>query len=235
MINSSTSILTDRRRPCEGPHWSRGCALRSEHASRPDTGMTLIEVMIAVSILTIVIAVLFGLSTGMSDTAQVQGAKITSSDQARKAMIYATRDLRQAARSSISGLPGSSISYRVATDLDGNGSAVDVGGHIELSAIRQIQRDSTDANGDGFTGSQLVLKIGEVTQVLANNLSDDEDINGNGILDLGEDKNGNGRLDHGVWFERDGSGIRVTIQSEGHSRQGHVIQSQLTETVSPRN
>jgi len=207
-------------------------ALRSPLTS---AGMTLVEVMVTVTILTLVMAILFGLSTGLGDTAKVQGAKITSSDQARKAMIYATRDLRQAAKSSVSGLPGPSISYRVATDLDGNGAAVDVGGNIELSALRQIERDLTDANGDGIAGSQLVLKIGGVTQVLANDLSEDEDANGNGVLDPGEDRNGNGRLDRGVWFERDGSGIKVTLQSEGHSRQGHLIQTQLTETVFPRN
>jgi len=200
-----------------------------------NSGMTLVEVMVVVAILTLVMGILFGLSTSMGDTARVQGAKITSSDQARRGMIYATRDLRQAANSTISALPAATISYRVAADLDGNGSAVDVGANIELSGVHQIERDLTDANGDGITRTQLVLKMGGAVQVLANDVAEDEDTNGNGVLDAGEDRNLNGRLDRGVWFERDNSGIRVTIQAEGHSRQGHLIQSSLTETVFPRN
>jgi len=198
-------------------------------------GMSLVEVMVVMTILTLVMAVLFSLSTSMGDTARVQGAKITSSDQARRGMIYTTRDLRQAANSTISALPAAAISYRVAVDLDGNGSAVDVGANIELSGVHQIERDLTDANGDGITSTQLVLEMGGAVQVLANDLAEDEDTNGNGVLDTGEDRNLNGRLDRGVWFEREGSAVRVTIQAEGHSRQGHLIQSSLTQTVFPRN
>lgn len=200
-----------------------------------ENGMTLLEVMVAVSILTIVMGTLFGLSISLGDTAQVQGAKITSSDEARRGMISATRELRQSANSSVTGLPGATITYRVAVDLDGNGSAVDVGSNIELSAVRTIGRDLTDANGDGVRGTQLVMTTGGTVQVLANNLLQDEDTNGNGVLDPGEDRNLNGRLDHGVWFERTGSSVRVTIETESQSRQGRLIETRLTETVFPRN
>ena len=200
-----------------------------------ENGMTLLEVMVAVAILTIVMGTLFGLSISLGDTAQVQGAKITSSDEARRGVIYATRELRQAANSSVTGLPGATITYSVAVDLDGNGSAVDVGSRIELSVIRTIERDLTDANGDGVRDTQLVMKTGGAVQVFANNLLQDEDANVNGVLDPGEDRNLNGRLDHGVWFERTGSSVRVTIETESQSRQGRLIETRLTETVFPRN
>jgi hypothetical protein len=77
--------------------------------------------------------------------------------------------------------------------------------------------------------------MGGAVQVLANDLAEDEDTNGNGVLDTGEDRNLNGRLDRGVWFQRDSSAVRVMIQAEGRSRQGHLIQADLTETVFPRN
>ena len=207
----------------------------NEKMVRAENGMTLLEVMVVVAILTVVMGVLFGLSTSMGDTAGVQGARITTSDEARRAVISVTRDLRQAGNSSVTGLPGAAITYRVAVDTDGNGSAVDVGSTIELSGIRTIERDLTDANGDGIRGSQLVMKTGGVTQVLANNLLQDEDANGNGVLDPGEDRNLNGQLDRGLWFERDASSIRVTIETESQSRRGHLIQTRLAETVFPRN
>jgi len=197
--------------------------------------MTLIEVMVALSILTIVMGMLFQLAVGLGDTAQVQEIKATSSDEARKAMIYLTRDLRQAAAGTITGAPGATITYRMATDLDGNGSAVDVGCTLELGNIRTIRRDSEDLNGDGMTNGQLVVTDGDRVQVLANDLLEDEDTNGNSVLDPGEDANLNGVLDRGVWFERSGNAVRVTIQTQGRSRRGHLLTSRLSETVFPRN
>lgn len=198
-------------------------------------GMTLVEIMVAISILTIVMGVLFSLAIGLGDTASVQDAKIITGDEARAAMIAVTRDLRQAAASNITGVPGKSISYRVATDTDGNGSAVDIGSNIELSAVRTIQRDLADANGDGFRGSQIIRIVDGRATVLTNDVIDDEDINANGVLDGGEDTNGNGQLDRGLWFERDGGSIRVTIDTQNISRRGHHILTRLTQTVFPRN
>ncbi len=221
----NTKCFTDKARFATGCQATTDC----------ESGMSLLEVMVAVSILTIVMGTLFGLSISLGDTAQVQEAKITSSDEARRGVISVTRELRQAANSSVTGLPGATITYRVAVDIDGNGSAVDVGSSIELSAVRTIERDLTDANGDGVRDTQLVMKTSGAVQVLANNLLRDEDANGNGVLDPGEDRNLNARLDHGVWFERTGSSVSVTIETESQSRQGRLIETRLTETVFPRN
>jgi hypothetical protein len=197
--------------------------------------MTLLDVMIAVTILTAVMGILFSLSIGIGDTAQVMSAKATATDEARRAMIYIVRDLREAATSSISGPSGPSITYRVAADMDGNGTAVDVGGNLELSTLRTIERDTADLNHDGQTTDQLVLHGTAWVRVIGNYLCPNEDANNNGVLDAGEDLNHNGVLDHGIWFERSGGAVVVHIETENRSRQGHVIVSRLTETVVSRN
>ena len=193
------------------------------------------ELVIAVAIMSVVMGVLFGLAISVGDTSRVQEAKMDSFDQARKGILYAARDLRQARNFGISELPADVVTYQVATDLDGNGSAVDVSGNIELSANRTITRDFDDLNADGIGASQLLLSNGNATMVLANNLLPDEDINQNGELEPEEDLNGNGVLDHGVWFERIGSAIRVQVQTFGLSRQGHVLSTNMSTTVVPRN
>ena len=198
-------------------------------------GMTLIEVMVSVSILVVVIGAIFGLATALGDAATTQFAKTNASDEARKGMLYVVRDLRQSADFSISGLPAASITYRMATDLDGNGTAVDVGGNLELDAARTITRDLEDLNGDGFGETQLVRIDGATVQVLANGLAGDEDTNGNGELDTGEDTNNNGVLDRGIWFERIGGSIQIALQTRGRNRQGHELMSNMSTVVVPRN
>ncbi|NIA14952.1 MAG: prepilin-type N-terminal cleavage/methylation domain-containing protein [Nitrospiraceae bacterium] len=201
----------------------------------PNLGVTLIELIIAISIMSIVMGVLFGLAISVGDTSRVQEEKMDAFDQARKGILYAARDLRQARGFGISELPADTVTYRVATDLDGNGSAVDVSGNIELSVERTITRDFDDLNGDGIGESQLVLSNGNTVMVLANNLLPDEDINQNGELEPEEDLNGNGVLDRGVWFERVGSAVRVQVQAFGQSRQGHVLSTSMSTMVVPRN
>lgn len=204
-------------------------------ASRSNLGATLLELMVAISIMTVVMGALFGLAMSVGDTSRVQEAKMDTFDQARKGILYAVRDLRQSRAFGLSDLPAGMVTYRVATDLDGNGSAVNVSGNIELSAERTLTRDFDDLNADGFAESQLVLSNGDAVMVLANNLLPDEDTNGNGELEPEEDLNGNGVLDHGLWFERAGNAVRVHVQSFGKSRQGHVLSTNMSMTVVPRN
>jgi hypothetical protein len=200
-----------------------------------ETGMTMLEVAVAMTILTLVMGLLYGLASGLDDTARLQDIKVTGGDEARKAMITVTRDIRQSAKASITGTPGASLTYRIPADLDGNGTPVDVGGYLEVSPARTIQRDVDDLNHDGIGVSQLVLRNGANTSVLANGLVDNEDLNGNGVLDAGEDRNGNGQLDRGIWFERAGNDMRITVQIEGATRRGRLLMTELTETVVPRN
>lgn len=89
-------------------------------------GMSLLEVMFAVAILTVVMGALFTLGNSLGDTAQVQEALVTAQEEARKGLNLIVRDLRQSASFSMSALPTDTLTYQVATDLDGNGTAVDV-------------------------------------------------------------------------------------------------------------
>ncbi len=203
-------------------------------------GMTLLEIMFVVAILTIVMGAIFGLSITLSDTANERQLKALTQDEVRKGTTMLVRDLHQASRASLSGLPASEISYQIALDLDGNGTAVDNSGNLELSDTRTVERDNNDLNGDGIT-NQLILDDGNGNfQVLANNLIPDEDTNGNAVLDDGEDANFNGRLDRGIWFERIGNNVQLTIQTQAQARSkgpkgGHFLTSTMVEIVSPRN
>jgi prepilin-type N-terminal cleavage/methylation domain-containing protein len=201
-------------------------------------GMTLLELMMAVAILTVVMGALFGISLSMTDTQQVQESKAVANDEARRALQQIIPDLRQAARSSINwaDLPGQVVTYRVATDLNGNGVAVDAGGNIELSPERTIQRDVDDLTGDGFTETQLVLITGDTPRVIANNISPwNEQPDANGVFGPAQDLNGNGRLDRGFWVEPRDGGLEVSVQADVRTRRGHIMSATLTEFVVPRN
>jgi prepilin-type N-terminal cleavage/methylation domain-containing protein len=202
-------------------------------------GFTLLEVMISVAILGMVSALLFGLANSVGQGSRAQEAKITTVDDARTGMMLMARDIRQASKGAVSWilLPGPMLIYRTAVDLDGNGFAVDVGGYLELSPVRMLMRDLQDINGDRLTDTQLVMVQNGRARVLANGLMPDEDINGNGALDPGEDSDFNGVLDRGLWFERVGSGIQITLQTQraADPEEGLLMSSNLTETVLLRN
>lgn len=200
------------------------------------SGFTLIEVMTSVAILTIVAGVLFALASSMSSAAELQETKSTTQDEVRAATDFIVRELRQAARATITGLPGAAITYRRAEDVDGNGVAVDAGGRLELGALRTIQRDTNDVNGDGQTLDQLVMVTGGTARVITNGLLLNEDTNGDGVLGGSEDQNGNGVLDRGLWFEDAGPGIRVTLQAQRRAgARGILVSSTLVEILVPRN
>jgi prepilin-type N-terminal cleavage/methylation domain-containing protein len=205
-------------------------------------GFTLLEMMVSIAVLSAVSVLLLVLSTNLAQSSQIQGAKVTTTDEARSAMLFLAKELRQSAAQSMGAavLPGTTLTYQIATDADGNGSAVDVGCDLELSATRTLSRDFEDANSDGLTLTQLImtedLPAGPRVRVIANGLLLNEDTNGNATLDTGEDANANGRLDRGLWFERTGRSIRVTVQTQRNaSAQGLPITSGLVETVFPRN
>lgn len=196
------------------------------HTASHDTrksrrGMTLLEVMMAVGIFSIVMGTLFGLAFAFNDTARVQEVKLYTQDDARQALEFMVKDLRQAARSSINwaSLPSSTLSYRIAEDVDGNGVAVNANGNLELGSIRTLGRDTTDLNQDGKTQTQLVFTRNGTTRVLANSLSPE-----------------NGPTNYGIRFEPWGTnGIRIQLQTMGTTRRGQPIRTSLSAVVFPRN
>jgi len=199
--------------------------------NQSNAGVTLLELTVSMGILSAVMGVLFTLSLSIGDTAKIQTSKGVANDEARRALLSVVPRLRQAQNSSINkaALPGDVLSFRMAADTDGNGTAVNVGGDLEVGGVVTIQRDSLDLNGDGVTDTQLVLVDGETVTVLANNLSPDA---APGPVAEGEPEPENTA---GFWVEEQSGGVLVTIRTQGTSRRGHVIRQQFTELVNPRN
>ena len=182
-------------------------------------------------ILTAVMGVLFTLSLSIGDTAQIQNSKITSNDEARRALLWVVPRLRQAQSTTLNtaDMPGDVLSFQMAADLDGNGTAVNIGGDLEVGTVITIQRDVDDLNQDGVTSEQLVMIQGDVVTVLANNLS--PDAGPAPVLDAGTEPENTA----GFWVENQSGGVLVSIRTQGTSRRGHVIRQTFTELVNPRN
>ncbi|NUM54390.1 MAG: prepilin-type N-terminal cleavage/methylation domain-containing protein [Candidatus Hydrogenedentes bacterium] len=206
---------------------------------REKHGFTLIELMIVIAVLVIVMGLLFTLALNVQTAVASQEARIAGQDQVRNATQWLTRELRMATGVSVNSnaFPATSLTYRRADDIDGNGTAVDSGLTLETTGIRTIQRDAGDANGDGSGRDQLVMidENGNVT-VLANDLLPDEDANGNGTFDATEDTNFNGVLDRGLLFQQAGGGVLITIQSmyQPSPREQEQL-STMQSIVVPRN
>lgn len=194
-------------------------------------GVTLLEVMFSMAILTAVMGVLFSLSLGIGDTARIQEVKATSNDEARRALLAVVPRLRQAQGTSVNTaeMPGDVLKFNMADDMDGNGTAVNVSGNLEVGSLVTIQRDVDDVNQDGVGAEQLIMTQGETVTVLANKLSPDA---GPAPVADGVEPAPNTA---GFWVEEQAGGVLVTIRTQGTSRQGHVIRQQFTELVNPRN
>ena len=202
------------------------------------SGFTLLEMVFAMAILTMVMGTLFGLALSIGDTARVQEARLNAHDEARRALLLLVPDVRQAVSTSVNwaALPGETLTYRVADDVDGNGTAVNKDVRLELGAVRTIQRDLDDLNNDGQTANQLVAVTDSGVRVLANNLTPvSEQPSEEGVFGDAEDTNGNGRMDRGIWFEPWAGGLRITVQTQGADRRGHITTVTLDAIVDPRN
>ena len=193
-------------------------------------GFTLLELMMAVAILTIVMGTLFSISLAFANSAEVQEIKITTTDEARRAYLRIAPILRQAVRNTVNwgDLPGDSLSFQTIGDTSGTGWPVDTSGEAEVGGTVTIQRDVNDANGDGITMSQLVLIRADGVDVLANGL--EEGVPGADVA-IGAD------IPDGVgfWVAPRGAGLDVTIRTVGRTRRGHVFTTTITEYVLPRN
>lgn len=198
-------------------------------------GMTLVELTMTVGLMVIVMGALFTLSLSLSDTVQNYNATLTATDEARRALQILIPRLSHASRQTVNWneLPGSVLRFRMPTDLDGNGTCVDVGGNLELGNIITVQRDTQDANNDGMTDNQLVMVQGNNVTVLANHLFTPPEVaNTNGTFN---DTNGNGRLDRGFFVTVENNTLQIHIDTLGVSRRGHQFVINVEEQVAPRN
>ncbi len=191
-------------------------------------GFTLLEMMVAVAIFTMVMGTIFAISLGFANAAEVQEIKITTTYEARRAFLAMTPVLRQAIRQTINwdDLPGDSITFRVPVDISGNGWVIDPNGQVEMSDPITVQRDVNDANDDGITMSQLVLVTSDEVRVLANDLQEDAAPN-----------DADDEIPEGVgfWVVPRNGGLDVTIRAEGTTRRGQVYTTTITEFILPRN
>ncbi len=195
---------------------------------RGTSGFTLLETTFVVAIFTVIMGITFTMAISFGDSAQVQNLRANSNDAARQLVLQMLPELREASRSSInwSQLPGSTLTYRAATDLDGNGTAVDKSGRIELGPVVTISPDKTDANKDDLAGEQAVRIEGQEVTVLCSNLSSEaEVVNGDGTVSKVE----------GLWFRPFGNGLEVRLTTEGTDRQGRPYRSSFNQIVMPRN
>ncbi|MGC8737027.1 MAG: PilW family protein [Candidatus Hydrogenedens sp.] len=198
-------------------------------------GMTLIELTMTVGLMAIVMGALFTLSLSLTDTVQNYNATMTATDEARRALQILIPRLSHASRQTVNWneLPGTVLRFRMPTDLDGNGTCVDVSGNLELGNVVTVQRDTQDANNDGMTDNQLVMIQGNNVTVLANHLFNPPEVgNPDGTFN---DTNGNGRLDRGFFITIDNNTIQVHIDTVGQSRRGHQFVINVEERVVPRN
>lgn len=192
-------------------------------------GMTLLEVMVAITIFILVIGVLYSIGMGIINAHEIQEITLTTNDEVRRAQMVLIPRLRQAARGSINwaALPGDSVTFMMSDDVDGNGFAVDVNGDIELVGPITIQRDVNDANGDGLTMSQLVMTDANGTQVLANDLME-------GVV-AADAATVAAPPDVGFWVAPRNGALEVTIRAVGRTARDRFYNTEMTEVVRPRN
>lgn len=190
-------------------------------------GFTLLEITFAVAILSIVLLILFGISEAFGNTAQVQRAKVQGTEECRRALLVAVPLLRQASRNSVNfnQLPGPVITFRAAADMNGNGTAVDVLGNLELAGVTTIRVDVNDANNDGVTNTQLVMIQGNEVRVLANNLV--PQTNGPNGLPTRETS--------GFWVTPRDAGFEVMVRARGRTQRGLVLDTTMSEYIALRN
>jgi prepilin-type N-terminal cleavage/methylation domain-containing protein len=199
-------------------------------------GFTMVELLIASTLFVILMGVVAQLYFSMNGASNVMTRKVAARDEARKAIQAISDEVRQAAAASVANVPGETLTYKIAVDVDGNGSAVDASGAIELSGAHTLTRDYDDANQDGVRETQLILVTAEGSvRVLANALFPNEDRNTNGTLDADEDANGDGVLNRGLWFESAPGGVLVTVETRSGTKFGNSAAARLSAFVAPRN
>jgi prepilin-type N-terminal cleavage/methylation domain-containing protein len=192
----------------------------------PRLGFTLLEMSMSVAVMTVVMGGLLGLSLGMSRTSSVQHARMIATEEARRALETLTARLHAASYGSINtaSLPGDVLTFRLAADMDGNGSAVNASGSLELGTRITVGPDTADANKDGLTSSQLVMVQGAKVRVLCNGLPPDSAVQVNGMPKV-----------KGFWVVPRNDGLDVSVQAEARDNRGTPYRVSITEFATPRN
>lgn len=207
------------------------------------SGVTLLEVMIAAALLTVALGTIYVVARATFASTEYHDKEIATQEESRRALQSMVTELRQARRTSLMGsyLPSDQLTFRIPGDADGNGLPLDISGYLESVGTVTYMRDWNDLNADGQTTTQLVRvyrdaagSVANVT-VLANDIMMNEDVNGNGILDPGEDLNASRTLERGIWFDRQGLLLNMTVDSQKIVGQGRLVWASVATSVYPRN
>lgn len=201
-------------------------ATRMTH--RKNAGFSLLETTFVVAIFVIVTGAIFSMAISFSDTADAQNIKANANDAARNMYLNLLPELRSAQRSSIDwgALPGSKLTYKIPVDTDGNGTAVNGNGVIELSATITVGPDTQDVNGDGLKAQQLVRSGAGATQVWSNSLASGAKVT---------NPDGTTSTVDGILFRPYGNGLEVVMVVSAKDRRGHNFQNVYRQIVNPRN
>jgi type II secretory pathway pseudopilin PulG len=195
---------------------------------RASAGFSLLEVTFVMAIFVVVTGAIFSMAISFSDTADAQDIKANANDAARNMYLNLVPELRCAQRSSINWnqLPGKTLTFRKPVDADGNGTAVNQSGSLELSDVITVGPDLTDVNGDGITGHQLVRHGAGDTQVWSNALASGAQVT---------NPDGTTVTVDGILFRPFGAGIEIIMVTAAQDRRGRTLTNTYRQIVTPRN
>jgi len=218
-------------------------SMRAKVRNECSLGMTLVEVMIAAALLVIAFGAVYAVARAAFVNTAFHDAEIAAQEEARRALQSMVTELREARVWSLGAqtLPNDMLTFQIPEDADGNGIPLNVSGYLESVGTVMYTRDLQDLNGDGLTTTQLVrlyqggIGGGTAVTVLANDIMANEDVNWSGTLDPGEDTNGSGVLERGIWFDRTGSLLRITVDTQKTAGQGARVWASTIADVHARN
>ena len=191
---------------------------RTQSSHQDTGGFTMIEMMIALSVLMVLMMVAHTLFSSTVRAAAILESKSYQRDDARNAMQYISRRLALAESATILGVqaggglapldgnPVNGIRFRFARDMDGNGAGVDGAGNAEYGPFL-TWRIATAADGVLVipNGSRTLAEfddLGNLTQILATTVS--RPFDGPGVF---YDAGGTG----GIAFSQVGAATNISL------------------------
>lgn len=201
-------------------------------------GFTLLEVMMASSVLLVVLGMMYGAALSMALTVRQEDSAVTLNAEARNAMEIIARNLRQSQLSGLTTVANgatvtlganavTNIGFSRVADTNNNGNALNAAMAVETAGPFRIVVDTNDANGDGLSTTQLVRlnAANQVVEVIANHISP---VVATG--DYYDASNG------GILFQNIGGSIQVTLILRHQANVDlPMMVVRLDEVVTPRN
>jgi prepilin-type N-terminal cleavage/methylation domain-containing protein len=208
-------------------------------------GFTLLEMMIATAVFTVVMGALYGMAVTLNRTERFQSANFDATQNVRGAIIKLMPLFQQASRQTITvGNGGQSLTFRIPVDTDGNGYAIsNLNNSIEISGLYTLAVVATPSASGNTMKDRYQLTLtdpnGAVT-ILANNINPGAEVGTgvNGDWSLADDTNGNGRQDLGFGITQAGTRYRIQIGAmvnwDARGEDATAV-AQIDQFITPRN